>query len=267
MVDKQATTPKKVNKSIKEATKNLVYTRKGLSHQGENKRIQKDCPKAKKQDWKDFNTKQNSTESINLLRKVLERKKSNTLGVLDRADGSSTNPGRETLEFLMMSHFPSITPPKQIEHKDTKISTASINYTDIDGFDIDNLKEVIQSFKNKKAAGPDGLKPLILKELPHNKLEELLFIYKTMLMLQFTPTQWTKSKVIWIPKPGKDTYKVFKSWRPISLLNQPLKVMEKLIARRADKTMTKVHDRQHGFRKNKSTESDISETTHYIPAA
>ena len=48
------------------------------------------------------------------------------------------------------------------------------------------------------------------------------------------------------------------------MLNQPLKVMEKMIARQADKTMTKVHDRQHGSRKNKSTESAISETTNYI---
>ena len=148
-----------------------------------------------------------------------------------------------------------------MEHKSEKISTATINSTEIEGFDIDQLDEVIQTFKNKKAAGPDGLKPFVL---PRNKLKDLLFIYKSMILLQCTPTQWTKSKVIWIPKPGKDTYKVFKSWRPISLLNQPLKVMEKLIARQADKTMSKVHDRQHGFRKNKSTESAISETVNYI---
>ena len=54
-------------------------------------------------------------------------------------------------------------------------------------------------------------------------------------------------------------YKVFKSWRPISLLNQPLKVMEKLIARQADKTMTKVQNR-----KSKRTESAISETAKFI---
>ena len=194
-------------------------------------RAKRDCLNAKKQDWKDFNTKQNSTESINILRKILERKKSNRLGVLEKPDGTSTNPGRDTLEFLMQSHFPSITPPKPIEHKNTKISTAAINSTDIVGFDMDKLDEVIQTFKNKKAAGPDGLKPLVLKELPRNKLEELLFIYKAMILLQCTPSQWTKSKIIWIPKPGKDTYKVFKSWRPISLLNQPLKVMEKMIGR------------------------------------
>ena len=37
----------------------------------------------------------------------------------------------------------------------------------------------------------DGLKPFVLKELPRNKLEELLFIYKTMILLQCTSTQWT----------------------------------------------------------------------------
>ena len=78
----------------------------------------------------------------------------------------------------MHSHFPSITPPQLIEHRNTKINTAIINSTDIDGFDIDKLDEVIQTFKNKNAAGPDGLKPFVLKELPRNKLKELLYIYK-----------------------------------------------------------------------------------------
>ena len=164
----------------------------------------------------------------------------------------------------MKSHFPSISPPTEVTHKDTRIKTVTINGNDIQGFTLTNLEEVIQTFKTKKAAGPDGLKPFVLKELSRNKLEELLFIYKSMIHLKFTPTQWIKSKIIWIPKPGKDTYKVFKSWRPISLLNQPLKVMEKLIAKQADKEMIAVHDRQHGFRKSKSIESAISETVNYI---
>ena len=224
------------------------------------KTYKKDCLKAKKQDWKDFNIRQNSTDSLNILRKILERKNTNTLGVMEKPDRTTTNPGYDTLEYLMKSHFPSITPPKPVEHKPTKISTASS--TEIDGFDRDKLIEVLQTFKNKKAAGPDGPKLFVLKELPPNKLDELIF--KSTILLQFTPSQWTKSKVIWIPKPGKDSYKAFKSWRSNSFLNQPLKVMEKLVARQADKTMTKVHDRKHGFRKNKSTESAISETANYI---
>ena len=75
---------------------------------------------------------------------------------------------------------------------------------------MNKLEEVVQSFKNKKATGPDGLKPFVLKEFSKNKQEELLFILKTMIILQCTPTQWTKSKIICIPKPDKDTYKVHK---------------------------------------------------------
>lgn len=114
------------------------------------------------------------------------------LGVFEKPDGSSTNPGKDTLEFLMQSHFPSITPPQSIEHKETKITTVAINKAEIEGFDTYKLDEVIKTFKNKKAPGPDGLKPFVLKELPRNKRKDLLFIYKTMIFLQFTPLQWIK---------------------------------------------------------------------------
>ena len=57
---------------------------------------------------------------------------------------------------------------------------------------MNKLEEEVQSFKNKKAAEPDRLKPFVLRELSKNKLEELLFIYITMIILQCTPNQWTK---------------------------------------------------------------------------
>ena len=59
----------------------LWYTEERQNTLREKKRVYKrDCLMAKKQDWKYFNTKQDSRESINTLRKILERKKSNTLG-------------------------------------------------------------------------------------------------------------------------------------------------------------------------------------------
>ena len=221
------------------------------------KGYKKACLDAKHKDWQNFNTNQNSLESINTLRRILEKKKHNSLGVLVKPDGTITNPGAETLKYLMEAHFPTITEVAETEYSNQVIQTSRINATNIDGFDMDKLKEVINTFKNKKSAGLDGIKP-------HTKLSELLFIYKAMLLLNFTPTEWTKSKIIWIPKSGKDTYKVFKSWRPISLLNQSIKVMEKLIVKQADIDMTPVHSRQHGFRKNRSTKSAISETVEYI---
>ena len=49
----------------------------------------------------------------------------------------------------MKSHFPSITPLEAIEHRSTKINTAAIKGTEIDGVNIDKLNEIIQTFKNK----------------------------------------------------------------------------------------------------------------------
>ena len=99
----------------------------------------------------------------------------------------------------MKAHFPSILPPKQVTYSNKFICTSEINGTQINGFDRDAVIEVIQSFKSKKAAGPDGLKPFVLKELSNNQINELLFIYKSMILMECTPTQWTQSKVIWIP--------------------------------------------------------------------
>ena len=61
----------------------------------------KDCLRAKMQDWRDFNTKQDSTESMNTLRKILEKWENNSSGVLEKPDGRATDPSIDTLEFLM----------------------------------------------------------------------------------------------------------------------------------------------------------------------
>ena len=83
MVVKQITKPKKGNKN-----QNALWRTEARNRllKEKIKTYKRDCLNAKKQDWRDFNTKQNSTESINILRKILERKKSNTLGVLEKTD-------------------------------------------------------------------------------------------------------------------------------------------------------------------------------------
>ena len=88
----------------------------------------------------------------------------------------------------MKSRFPSITTSTSNTKKRLRLARLQ-QTTGIEGFDMNQLEEVVQSFKNKKAAGPDGLKPFVLKELSKNKKEELLLIYKTMIILQCTQTQ------------------------------------------------------------------------------
>ena len=66
--------------------------------------------------------------------------------------------------------------------------------------------------------------------------------------------------MIFIPKPGKPSYKVAKSWRPISLTNYLLKGLERLCAWQVDGVAEQnpVHTLQHGFRTDRNTDTALS---------
>ena len=95
-----------------------------------------------------------------MLRKILERNKSNTLGVLVKRDGTLTAPGADILEYLMLAHFPFLQPKAPIEPNPVTMLTIKINRRKIEDMSLDNIKEAVQKYKNKKSAKPDGLKPL-----------------------------------------------------------------------------------------------------------
>ena len=79
-------------------------------------------------------------------------------------------------------------------------------------------------------------------------------------MLEFTPTKWKEYKLIFIPKPGKTSYKLANSWRPISLTNYILKGLERLRAWNMDEAGKDhpVHKYEHGFRTDRNTDTDLS---------
>ena len=54
-------------------------------------------------------------------------------------------------------------------------------------------KKIIAHFKgfeSKKSPGPDGLKPITLKHLPHSMITSKNMIYKASIALHFAPTKW-----------------------------------------------------------------------------
>ena len=226
----------------------------------------KACRKAKEYDWEGFVEGQQNNESINKLRKILEANVKQTLGVMQKADGTHTEPGSNTLQYLLEAHFPSIQSTVETKYTEVRKQTREINELELEWLTVDKLKEVFKLFKNKKSPGPDGLRPTVLKQLSKNKIEELIFLYKTTLMLEFTPTKWKESNIIWIPKPHKDRYNHHKSWRPISLSNYVVKTLEKLITWEVDRVLKEnpLSSNQHGFRREKNTETAISANTDYI---
>ena len=126
------------------------------------------------------------------------------------------------------------------------------------------VEKALCGFKAKKSPGPDGIKPIIFPHIPNTFIEQIVITYKACIALKYTPTICKESKVIFIPKPGKERYDKAKSFRPISLSNYLLKGLEKLCVWRMDEDLLPIHKNQHGFQKGKSTESAISKTANTI---
>ena len=165
---------------------------------------------------------------------ALDQTDSPKVGTLTRKDGLITKPGEDTAKEMLNTHFPDNIPKKQTHYDKTrKIKSLELVTKYIDWITLDRLKKALYGSEAKQSPGPDGLQPLVLKQLTHKKIQELIFIYKTMLHFSYTPTILKGSRVIWIPKPGKDDYQLPKSWRPISkqLFAQGLRKTSNLASR------------------------------------
>ena len=124
------------------------------------------------------------------------------------------------------------------------------------------VKAAFRQFGSLKAAGPDEIKLIVLKNLPDITLDIIPTNYKASLELGYMPRSWLELKVIFILKPGKESYKVAISFRPILLSSFLLKELEGVVGWHMEQTvLTKnpLSQWQHDFRGTKATENAIAE--------
>ena len=226
------------------------------------------CRKGKKRAWRLFIEQTPDENSMAALFKIAQKRDKRSINTLRKPDNSLTEPGLETIQTLTDAHFPAAqlgtTPFQHSAAK--KVSTEELDNRYKTWITPELVRKSLRMFKPNKAAGPDGLKPIVFKYLPPNAIEILTLIYKACIALSHTPQRWRETKVIFLPKPGKESYDIPKSYRPISLSNFPLKALERLAVWKMDVDLlaSPIHDKQHGFTKGKSTESAISDTANYI---
>jgi ribonuclease HI len=171
---------------------------------------------------------------------------------------------------LMDVHFPGST--QAVKHIELAPSNDDHIYCDIDDEEVafitpQVIKRSIASFGDHKAAGIDELKPIALKHLGTKALQRLVSIYRASVLLGYTPVCWRVSKVIFIPKVGKDDYAEARSFRPISLSSFLLKALERVWLWRLNETTLKdnpLSDTQHAFRKGYSTDSALSNMVEHL---
>ncbi len=134
----------------------------------------------------------------------------------------------------------------------------------------DKIQWAISNFGNHKAAGPDGLVPMVLKQLPDRVLECLRVICVSSIYSGYVPRSWRKFRVIFIPKPGKGDYTKAKSFCPITLSSFIFKTLERVVLVHLEETYdvyNKLNKNQHAFRKGSSCDSALSDMVDELESA
>ena len=190
----------------------------------------KACRRGKRNQWRIFVETTPNESNMSVLFKIAQKREKRNINTLVKADGTLTEPGVETIAMLTDAHFPAAQQGSIPMSYNTEQTYSRTEIEDAhDWIDVDLVRKAMKQFKPNKAAGPDGLKPIIFKYLPENALTTLTFIYKACISLCHTPKLWRETKVIFLPKPGKTSYSIPKSYRPISLSNFLLKTLERLV--------------------------------------
>ena len=225
--------------------------------------------KSKRESFRDLVRETESVSEMTRLNKILDKKESSALGFVRKADGTSTSSTQETLEVMMEENFPGCV---HITDMDTRSNMEGDPrpVEPLEWIDNHRVREAFKMFKPHKAAGPDGLKPIVLQQLPEKAITFLTNAYTQCIQMGFTPVQWCHSKAIFLPKPGKKSYKEPRSHRPICLMPYLFKGLERLTVWHIEETALSInplHDKQFAFRKNRSTENALSESINEVEKA
>ena len=126
--------------------------------------------------------------------------------------------------------------------------------------DLNGVLKILANLKPDKAAGPDDINPVILKELR----SEIASVVKTIFEKSLetgtlhVPKVWVSARVSPIFKKGDKSDPA--NYRPISLTCILCKLMEHIIASNLTRHFNKnniLYDLQHGFREKRSCETQL----------
>ena len=119
--------------------------------------------------------------------------------------------------------------------------------------DLKGILKLLSNLKPDKAQGPDGIKPIILKELREEIAPVIHLLLQKSISTGKIPSGWTKANVSPVFKKGSKSDPA--NYRPISLTCILCKVMEHIIASKLTQHLNQnnvLYDLQHGFRERRS---------------
>ena len=123
---------------------------------------------------------------------------------------------------------------------------------------LNGILKLLSNLQPHKAAGPDEIRPIVLRELRTEIAPIIQLIFEKSLATGKLPSDWTRANVSPIFKKGEKSDP--SNYRPISLTCILCKVMEHIIASNLTAHLNRhniLHDLQHGFRQKRSCETQL----------
>ncbi|XP_068225475.1 uncharacterized protein [Palaemon carinicauda] len=130
---------------------------------------------------------------------------------------------------------------------------------------LQDIINIINQFQNK-APGQSKVNKTILKNLPNSMLSFLCHILNESLSMGYWPNFFKRAVLPFIGKKGKDLTSV-SNYRPISLLETPGKIFEKIIKVRFEEFLDDnllVNKNQYGFTHGKGTQLALARLYEFI---
>ena len=124
--------------------------------------------------------------------------------------------------------------------------------------DLKGVLELLSNLKPDKSPGPDGIKPIILKELREEIAPVIQLLFQKSISTGKIPSDWTKTYVSLVFKKGSKSDPA--NYRPISLTCILCKVIEHITASKLTQHLNQhnaLYDLQHGFRVRRSCETQL----------
>ena len=100
----------------------------------------------------------------------------------------------------------------------------------------------------------DGIYPALLQQGREIVIPYLMRIFRACLAMGYVPAIWCQVKVVFIPKPGKNSYTGTRDFRHLSLTSFLLKTMERLVdryMRDGALALRQLHTNQHAYQAGK----------------
>ena len=230
----------------------------------------------KQQAWKDFCSNVESASDISNVLRALEGKYIREMSLLKDND-SNFNP-EEAVKILLRTHFPDhleclgLGQP-ELDLVEDCLDKGAVGLDPgtedfIEYINTEKVRNAMRSFGSRKAPGPDGFKPIVLKNISEKAVIFLTSLYRMSIRTQQIPSFWRKMDVIFIPNPGKEDYSSPKSYRPITLSSFVLKGLERIMLwYLREKVITNAVVAQHAYTRGLSTESALSEVLDHVESS